>query len=505
MTNSRESLHPLDVAEAVAARRLASGPARLIVSSDEQRRAERLSLLPARVKAMWREGKMSDAAARSFVLARDEAAALALLDAPDIEFVLPWPLDIARRLTAGAVEATHARARFVGVEAYRAAGGAVREDLVGQTFLDDPELLRRMERRKLEDSGKALSARDGWGRFLIDERWQDFKRVPPDFSPDESERLAALDAQELDGAFGEPEWREREAILRVGWLRAIPQAERHRHGVHVSYDTEGRSVVTYGLILSAALANLPRPGAETPPAGRSGAEGDAARGGERVGPRASVEAASPGDETTDDGIPAPSRSETRKIAERAASLAVAARIEADTDLALDAFVAAAVKAGWHVGPVRIERGFGRGADGGHGEFLRTLAKLSFEERLRALLPLDRETLLKLAAQLIAASVDFSRSDAGSARALIAASGTGAAEIAEEFEYDKYFATDRVVALALFDELGGDALARGHAWRGDDDLAREAAKLAKMRGWVPEFLRAGDRSPVIGDRTAEAAS
>ena len=75
------------------------------------------------------------------------------------------PAALKRKLTAGEVEAAgNALVRFVGVEAYEAAGGIVRRDLFDDEqgrFLSDPELLTRLAGEKLE--AIAASVREeGW-------------------------------------------------------------------------------------------------------------------------------------------------------------------------------------------------------------------------------------------------------------------------------------------------------------------------------------------------------
>jgi ParB family chromosome partitioning protein len=76
------------------------------------------------------------------------------------------PAVLKRRLTAGEVEAAgNSLVRFVGVEAYEAAGGVVRRDLFDdeqERFLSDSDLLTRLANEKLE--AIAASVREeGWG------------------------------------------------------------------------------------------------------------------------------------------------------------------------------------------------------------------------------------------------------------------------------------------------------------------------------------------------------
>jgi ParB family chromosome partitioning protein len=61
------------------------------------------------------------------------------------------------------VEASDSLARFVGLDAYTAAGGVTRADLFGnQVYLEKPDLLHRLAKGKLDGIRKELEA-DGWG------------------------------------------------------------------------------------------------------------------------------------------------------------------------------------------------------------------------------------------------------------------------------------------------------------------------------------------------------
>ena len=74
------------------------------------------------------------------------------------------PYFIRRQLTEGAIRASDKRARFVGVEAYEAAGGAVMRDLFQQDdggWLQEPALLDRLVVEKLTSEAEALRG-EGW-------------------------------------------------------------------------------------------------------------------------------------------------------------------------------------------------------------------------------------------------------------------------------------------------------------------------------------------------------
>jgi ParB family chromosome partitioning protein len=73
------------------------------------------------------------------------------------------PSEIRAALTEKFVEADSKLARFVGVDAYMAAGGATRADLFAdEVYLEKPALLHRLAEQKLDQIRKELEA-EGWG------------------------------------------------------------------------------------------------------------------------------------------------------------------------------------------------------------------------------------------------------------------------------------------------------------------------------------------------------
>lgn len=77
------------------------------------------------------------------------------------------PSEIRAALTEKFIEAGSKLARFVGVDAYMAAGGATRTDLFGdEVYLEKPALLHRLAEQKLAGIRKELEA-EGWGWIEI--------------------------------------------------------------------------------------------------------------------------------------------------------------------------------------------------------------------------------------------------------------------------------------------------------------------------------------------------
>ena len=161
--SGREALHPVDEFEAFkalidAGRGALDVAARFGVSVLTVQRRLKLSALSPKLLALYRRDGINLDQLMALALSDDHAAQEhAWFEAR------PWdrdPSSIRRKLTAGEVEAeSSALARFVGVQAYEAAGGVVRRDLFDDDqsrFLSDPALLDRLATEKLEAVAAAI-------------------------------------------------------------------------------------------------------------------------------------------------------------------------------------------------------------------------------------------------------------------------------------------------------------------------------------------------------------
>jgi ParB family chromosome partitioning protein len=542
----REALHPLDEAEAFEAVARAHGLAAAArdfgLTEAALRRRLALAALSPNVKAAWRGGRLSLAAAEAFAADPAHAAQDALLAAPDAASLLGSPLEIRRRLISRFIPASAAVARFVGLEAYVAAGGELVEDLFGaEPQCADPALLRRLAREKLAAEAQRLRAEEGWG-FVADD-WRGFDQAVPDFLPGEIDasalaqgRLADPDvvAEAREAAAG-----ELARIERLAALRAVPAAERWRYGIHVSYDSECRLAVERGLFRPddrrqgtkpSALADRARsPGlprfAGTEDGGRRPEDGETA-----LEPSASASGVLPddGERTTEDGKPAPPSSvlrppdsgrrplyvpaadaplayAARRVAEKAGAKAIADVVAGSQEFALAAAIAACASAGPHRRPVRIVRD--HGPRGARTPWLPALARLTFPEALAAALAHPLDELLAAWTEIVASSIELRGADPDYNAALLRVAEdrgrttedgsvvrplSSVLRIAEHFDYPAFFReASRATALLAIRDVGGEALERGHAWREDSALAEEAARLARAREWLPAFLRTDD--------------
>ena len=103
-------------------------------------------------------------------------------------------------------------ARFVGLAAYRAAGGTVVEDLFSDesdVLLTDKALLLALAREKLQNFADGRGALTGWGRVLVALDWQDMREQTEemveyawdqDLPPDVKAGLVTIAMLDRDGA-----------------------------------------------------------------------------------------------------------------------------------------------------------------------------------------------------------------------------------------------------------------------------------------------------------------
>ena len=181
------------------------------------------------------------------------------------------PYQIRRMLTEGAIRAGDKRARFIGVEAYEAAGGVVLRDLFaedGDGWLQDAWLVNRLVAEKLETDAATIKA-EGWKwveaatefpyGYSYDLRRIDGERVP---LTDEEQIALTAAKDEFDALQASHESSEElpdEVDARLGELEAIiealeerpyqyPPEEIARAGVFVSIDPSGALRIERGFV-----------------------------------------------------------------------------------------------------------------------------------------------------------------------------------------------------------------------------------------------------------------
>ena len=156
----RAAMHPADQVEAFAS--LADGGATVADIAARFGVAERLveqrlrlgNAAPVLLDA-YREGGIDLEVLTAFAVTADRDRQIAVWEQVKEQGYRPGAWQIKRMLTEDRVAARTAVARFVGVEAYEAAGGATTRDLFADeddngVWLDDPELLNKLATARLE-------------------------------------------------------------------------------------------------------------------------------------------------------------------------------------------------------------------------------------------------------------------------------------------------------------------------------------------------------------------
>ena len=125
---------------------------------------------------------------KAFTVTIDHARQKAVWEQVKEQGYGPSGWQVKRMLTEESVPAASAVARFVGMEAYEAAGGTLTRDLfAGEdgsgTWFDDPVLLNELATEKLRAAAEGLKARWKWAEAVLEADWSavaGFGRISPE-------------------------------------------------------------------------------------------------------------------------------------------------------------------------------------------------------------------------------------------------------------------------------------------------------------------------------------
>jgi ParB family transcriptional regulator, chromosome partitioning protein len=263
----------------------------------EQRLA--LARLSPKIRAAYRKGDINLDVARAFAINDDHAAQERVFR----QFAKPitHAPSVRNALTAGRIPAHDRLARFVGAEAYEAAGGAMARDLFEPeiVFFDNGELLQRLAAEKADALRDEL-AKEGWGWVEVQlghgqvegcasERLHPAPRKLKPAERKEAEsleaRIAELDEKLKEADDDDPLWAERdEAEARLDVLQEAARSYDEKlvphAGAVVAVDRDGRPVITRGLIKRVDLKAIAKLRAKGGPKGDIGdaEQGSADRG-----------------------------------------------------------------------------------------------------------------------------------------------------------------------------------------------------------------------------------
>ena len=188
----RVAMHPADQVEAFGALALAGATvagiaARFGVSERIVEQRLRLGHAAPELLDAYREDRIDLATLKAFTVTTDTARQMAVWEQVSDQGYRPSDWQIRRMLTADRVPAGAALARYVGIDAYEGAGGAVLRDLFADehengVWLEDPELLTQLARDRLQIAADELMTRWKWAEARVDVNWPDlarFGRVHP--------------------------------------------------------------------------------------------------------------------------------------------------------------------------------------------------------------------------------------------------------------------------------------------------------------------------------------
>ena len=155
---------------------------------------------------------------KAFAVTADRERQMAVWEQVAAQGYRPSAWQVKRLLTEERVPGASAIARFVGVEAYEAAGGAVMRDLFARddesgVWFEDPVLLEKLATDKLQAAADELATRWKWAVPMIEAAWDDTARYgriepqPAERTPEEQAEIAKLEARQAELAeLDDEEW-----------------------------------------------------------------------------------------------------------------------------------------------------------------------------------------------------------------------------------------------------------------------------------------------------------
>lgn len=219
----RAAMHAADQFEAFAALRKKGRTegeiaTRFGITTDLVRRRLKLASVSPDLMQIFRDGEMSLDCVMAFTLTDDHARQVEVWEVVKQHYSLS-PHSIRNHLTEKSYSGSSKLARFVGIDAYKDAGGTVIEDLFSERdamHLEDPDLLEKLAMDKLQGLAEEAAKTWKWAEACLDVDYDSFRpygRVyPQPLDPDPElvaektkleERHAAMEAD-----YDEQTWTE---------------------------------------------------------------------------------------------------------------------------------------------------------------------------------------------------------------------------------------------------------------------------------------------------------
>lgn len=306
----RTPLHPADQFEAFS-KLQAQGmgiediAARFGTSAKIVAQRLKLAAVSPRLMAVYRAGELSLDQLVAFTITDDHEAQERLWF--DTSMVDRHPAALRRALTRSLVEGSDRRARFVGAEAYEAAGGTIIRDLFcsdDDGYFTDSQLLDRLVEEKFAQDVEKQKA-EGWSWVEVQPELDyghlaHFRRLPPaevglsDVEEAHAKELAERHDALVEGLEEEPsDDAEAECDRILAELDALSEKreqwsieEKARAGVILSLGSHGQIILTRGILKPEERATAVQESSSEAPAGSSQAKpAGAAKGVETLSER----------------------------------------------------------------------------------------------------------------------------------------------------------------------------------------------------------------------------
>lgn len=178
----RAAMHAADQFEAFAALRKKGRTEdeiakRFGITNDLVRRRLKLASVSPDLMQIFRDGDMSLDCVMAFTLTDDHARQVEAWEAVKQHYS-PSPHSIRSHLTQQSYSGASKLAKFVGIDAYKEAGGTVIEDLFAErdaTHLEDPDLLEKLATDKLQGMADEAAKTWKWAEACLDVDYDSFR------------------------------------------------------------------------------------------------------------------------------------------------------------------------------------------------------------------------------------------------------------------------------------------------------------------------------------------
>jgi ParB family chromosome partitioning protein len=473
------------------------------------------SLAPC-VREAWRKGEISRDSAEAFTIGPIEAQEALFNSWAGTVYAmrLRQPYEIRKGLRGDAMEADSSVARYLTadparLEAYRAAGGRIDEDLFSEDVgLRDKPIADKVARELLQAQADKLAEEEGWGSAVVELDSHSFahRQTPeahnPRLTDEEAERVDELD-EAIQSADDDAEIErleiERDEIFLAALLRQFPPNERAWLGVAATIGWDGEVNFTRGV----------RP----PPAGESGealegvsasaGDGEDSGEGDDLAPPA---APAKGEEKAPSGPFAEPGKALQPVIDAAVTEALKDATSRRVDLAL-MFVVAAMGCQYGVSGISGLRPV-IGTDDDDCELLQRISERNFAEALEDCAAAPTADLTVAFARLIGRTFAAHGTTMEAKTALVAAARARGANMVSAFgeaiDRKGFFeAAPKAQVLKIVAGLIGEGEAKHCKGMDRTKLAEYVAKLSLDKGHLPSPFADWSRLPELKHAAGEA--